>query len=63
MMNSVSVAAGAHVHNVRQGEDACELIHYGTALAQSGKTVYQLKGYGKCMLRTIITANLRLLPF
>jgi len=26
------------------GEDACELIHYGTALAQSGKTVRQVLG-------------------
>lgn len=26
------------------GEDACELIHYGTALAQSGKTVYAVLG-------------------
>merc|ERR1719409_59106 len=26
------------------GEDACELIHYGTALAQSGKTVSQVLG-------------------
>lgn len=26
------------------GEDACELIHYGTALAQSGKTVYSVLG-------------------
>jgi len=26
------------------GDDACELIHYGTALAQSGKTVRQVLG-------------------
>lgn len=26
------------------GEDACELIHYGTALAQSGKTVWDVLG-------------------
>jgi len=26
------------------GEDACELIHYGTALAQSGKTVFEVLG-------------------
>ena len=27
-----------------QGEDAAELIHYGTALAQSSKTVFELAG-------------------
>ena len=26
------------------GEDACELVHYATALAQSGKTVRQVLG-------------------
>ncbi|EKX52670.1 hypothetical protein GUITHDRAFT_101831 [Guillardia theta CCMP2712] len=34
------VILGVHI----LGEDACELIHYGTALAQSGKTVYEALG-------------------
>lgn len=31
---------GVHIF----GEDACELVHYATALAQSGKTVRQVRG-------------------
>ena len=32
--------SGVHI----LGEDACELIHYGTALAQSKKSVYSVLG-------------------
>jgi len=34
------VILGVHI----LGDDACELIHYGTALAQAGKTVWDVTG-------------------